>query len=136
LLLAAVLLYSQCGYVGLLGGLSSGSYKAAALQALGLDGMRSLSITPGYKVTLYSDSLGSSNTFTSSVPCLDAYGLNGTTSKIIITSGVVRACNIFDTCNIEGGTAEAPDTIPSGHSDVVARCSSKPLTPYLQVIAM
>jgi Beta/Gamma crystallin len=97
-LCAVILFYYNCDYRDLMASLGVGSYTAAALKLLQMNGfmfannLRSLTIPPGfsYKVTLYSSDnfLGQSYTFTANVPCLSTYSFNDKTQSLIIAIGV------------------------------------------------
>jgi hypothetical protein len=89
-----VAFFYNCNFGALMGALGVGSYTAAALQLLpfiyAFDGnVRSLTIAPGYMVTLFDlgNLSGPNITLTQDVPCLSAYNFNDVTSSLIIELG-------------------------------------------------
>jgi hypothetical protein len=91
---AVVVFYFFCGLSLRIGALGVGSYTADALLLLPFDwsfdnNVRSLTIVPGYKVTLFDlGSLSGRNiTLTQHVNCLSAYNFNDVTSSLIIERG-------------------------------------------------
>jgi Beta/Gamma crystallin len=86
--------YALCNTKELLGALGVGRYTAAALLLLQFEfpfdnNVQSLTIAPGYKVTLFRDDnfKGQNITLTQSVPCLSAYGFNDDATSLIIEIG-------------------------------------------------
>jgi hypothetical protein len=95
--------YYNCDYLNLMASLGVGRYTAAALKLLQFipytfaNNLRSLTIPPGYIVTLYSSDnfLGQSYDFTTSVPCLNSF--NDKTQSLIITTGGLLLCSLQST---------------------------------------
>jgi chitinase len=90
---AEVSFYYNCNYDKLMATIGLGRYTAAMLRERQLNGytfdnnLRSMRLPPNsHKVTIYENDnfQGRSLTFTSDVPCLDAYSFNDQTSSITI----------------------------------------------------
>jgi hypothetical protein len=88
-----VVFFYLCDYEVLMGTLGVGRYTKAALLAqfnwLFDNSVDSLTIAPGYKITLFDfgDFTGRSITLTQDVPCLTAYEFIDVTSSLIIELG-------------------------------------------------
>ncbi|RYZ36149.1 MAG: hypothetical protein EOP49_32875, partial [Sphingobacteriales bacterium] len=84
----AVKVYQHCDYNGWSANFGGGRLNTAALLLAGApnDDASSISIQPGYEVTLFSDDnfLGTSITLNSNTPCLVGYGFNDLLSSMVV----------------------------------------------------